>query len=391
MRFPSPSYLGVSLAVLRVIVDQMVAPVPGGIGRYTEELTRELITNAPTGCSVEGIVSASPEADYARILDRLPGLGNLHKLALSRRELSAAWQLGFTHLPGRGMVHSTSMLAPLHKHDILHDANDQTIVTVHDAVPWTHPETLTSRGVSWHKAMAKRAQKYADAIVVPTHAVADALTEFVDFGDRIRVIGGASSSRLALPKDAAARAEKLGLPERYVLAVGTIEPRKGIDALITAMSRPELGDVPLVHVGPAGWGDLDIATLAKEAGLAEERLIDLGTLDDTDLAVVYERATVFALPSLSEGFGLPLLEAFKLGTPVVHSDAPALVEVAGDAGLAVELDSADEYPERLAAALANVLDDSETADRLSALGLDRVNAYSWRSSAEKVWELHASL
>jgi glycosyltransferase involved in cell wall biosynthesis len=379
------------LAVLRVIVDQMVAPVPGGIGRYTEELTRQLVEAAPIGCSVEGIVSASPEADYARIHERIPGLANLHKLALSRRELAAAWQLGFTRLPGRGMVHSTSMLAPLHKHDILNDANDQTVVTVHDAVPWTHPQTLTARGVSWHKAMAKRAQKYADAIVVPTHAVADALAEFVDFGDRVRVIGGASSSRLELPADADERAAALRLPERYVLAVGTLEPRKGIGSLITAMARPEVGDVALVHVGPTGWGDLDTATLAREAGLPESRLIELGSIDDADLAVVYARATVFVMPSLSEGFGLPLLEAFTLGTPVVHSDAPALVEVAGDAGLIVELENADEYPERIAAAVASVLDDSDTADRLSALGLDRVHAYSWSSSAEKVWELHASL
>jgi glycosyltransferase involved in cell wall biosynthesis len=379
------------VVVLRVIVDQMVAAVPGGIGRYTEELTRELVETAPMGCAVEGIVSASPEPDYERILERIPGMANLHKLALSRRELAAAWQLGFTRLPGRGMVHSTSMLAPLHKHDIVNDANDQTVVTVHDAVPWTHPQTLTPRGVSWHKAMAKRAQKYADAVVVPTHAVADALSEFVDFGDRVRVIGGAASSRFAVPDDADDRATRLNLPDRYVLAVGTLEPRKGIGSLITAMARPELGDVPLVHVGPSGWGELNTANLAAEAGLAESRLIDLGTIDDADLAVVYDRATVFAMPSLSEGFGLPLLEAFKLGTPVVHSDAPALVEVAGDAGLIVELENPEEYPQRLAAALASVLDDADTADRLQSLGLDRVNAYSWRSSAEKVWELHASL
>jgi glycosyltransferase involved in cell wall biosynthesis len=377
--------------ILRVVIDQMVAPVPGGIGRYTEELTRQLVESAPMGCAVEGIVSASPESDYERILERIPGLANLHKLALSRRELAAAWQLGFTRLPGRGMVHSTSLLAPLHKHDSLNDVNDQTVVTIHDAVPWTHPQTLTARGVSWHKAMAKRAQKYADAVVVPSHAVAEELTEFVDFGDRIRVIGGAASSRLSLPIDADERAIRLGLPARYVLAVGTLEPRKGIAQLIAAMARHELGDVPLVHVGPDGWGDLNLSTLAKDGGLTESRLIDLGVLDDSDLAVVYERATVFAMPSLAEGFGLPMLEAFKLGTPVVHSDAPALVEVARDAGISVELEPSGQYSERLAKALARVLNDLELANRLQLLGLDRVNAYSWRSSAEKIWELHANL
>ncbi len=379
------------MAVLRVIVDQMIAPVPGGIGRYTEELTRELIANAPAGCSVEGIVSASPEPDYDFVNERLPGLSRLHKLALSRRELSAAWQLGFTMLPGRGMVHSTSMLAPLHKHDIVNDANDQTVVTIHDAVPWTHPETLTPRGVSWHKAMARRAEKYADAVVVPTHAVAASLAEFVNLGDRVRVIGGAASSRLALPDDADERARALGLPDRFVLAVGTLEPRKGLGELIAAMARPELGDIPLVHVGPTGWGDVSTTALAESAGLPAHRLIELGSLDDTDLAVVYDKATVLVLPSLSEGFGLPLLEAFKFGTPVVHTDAPALVEVAGGAGTMIALDGSGSFAERIAAATASVLDDAELAERLSDLGRDRVKAYSWRSSAEKVWELHANL
>jgi glycosyltransferase involved in cell wall biosynthesis len=379
------------MAVLRVIIDQMIAPVPGGIGRYTEELTRELIRLAPPGSSVEGIVSASPEPDYDYVLSRLPGLARLHKLALARRELSAAWQLGFTPLPGRGLVHSTSMLAPLHRHDKVNDPSDQTVITVHDAVPWTHPETLTSRGVNWHKTMAKRAEKYADAVVVPTHAVADALADFVSFGDRLRVIGGAASSSLTLPADAALRAATLGLPDRYVLSVGTLEPRKGIGTLIAAMARATVGDIPLVHIGASGWGNLDTSSLSAGAGLAPSRLIELGKVDDADLAVAYDRASVLVMPSLSEGFGLPMLEAFQFGTPVVISDAPALVEVAGDAAVVVPLEPSDDYPDRLAAAISSILTDPALARRLSALGKDRASAYSWQSSAEKVWELHASL
>lgn len=378
------------MTTLRVIIDQMIAPVPGGIGRYTEELTRELIATAPRGCEVIGIVSASPEPDYRSVLERLPGLTDLYKSPLARRELFAAWQHGFTRLPGRGMLHATSLLAPLARHDRLNDG-EQVAVTIHDAVPWTHPETLTPRGVSWHKAMAKRAEKHADAVVVPTHAVATELADILDLGDRIRVIGGAVSAKLALPPDASERAERLGLPARYVLAVGTLEPRKGLGRLIAAMAHADAPDLPLVIAGPAGWGGVDVPAIAAEAGLVPERLMVLGYLSDADLAVALDRATAFVYPSLAEGFGLPVLEAMKLGTPVIHTDVPALMEVAADAGVVVALEDDATFVSRMAAEIHRVANDATLANRLGQQGMDRARLFSWRTSAEKVWQLHADL
>lgn len=377
------------MATLRVIIDQIIAPVPGGIGRYAEEMTRALIATAPRGSRVEGFVSASPEPDYARLLAALPGLARLHKSALARRELSAAWQHGFTPLPGEGMVHAMSLLAPLRRHD-RRAGQDQVVVTIHDAVPWTHPETLTPRGASWHRAMAKRAERYADAIVVPTHAVAAELGEVLSLGDRVRVIGGAVGSALELPADAAARAAAFDLPERFLLSVGTLEPRKGLEPLVRAL-RDLPDDIPLLVVGPGGWGDLDVPSVAAEAGLGPERVRVLGRVSDADLAVLLDRASVFAFPSLAEGFGLPVLEAMSLGTPVVHSDAPAVAEVAGTAGVVVEREPGEGYPRRLADAIRGVLEDSDLAARLSLEGRDRVKAFTWRDSAEKLWQLHADL
>jgi glycosyltransferase involved in cell wall biosynthesis len=379
------------MTTLRVIVDQILAPVPGGIGRYTEELTRELIATAPGGCHVEGIVSSSPQADYDRLLALLPGLGTLHKSALARREMMAAWQHGFTRVPGTGMLHSPSLLAPLSRHDRLNNQASQVVVTIHDDVPWSHPETLTSRGVAWHKSLANRAYRYADAIVVPTHAVAAQLAEIYDFGERVRVIEGAVSSKLRVPADADARAERLGLPERYLLSVGTLEPRKGLEPLIRSLAHPDATDLPLLVVGPGGWGDVDVAGVAADAGLAEDRVRTLGYLDDDDLSVVLDRATVFVFPSLAEGFGLPVLEAFSFGTPVVHSDDPAVMEVSAGAGLSVELADQGTYPERLAQAVASVVNDPELAAELGTKGKDRAGLFSWRTSAEKVWQLHADL
>jgi glycosyltransferase involved in cell wall biosynthesis len=289
------------------------------------------------------------------------------------------------------MLHSPSMLAPLRRHDRINSHADQVVVTIHDTVPWSNPEALTPHGVTWHKTMAKRAHRYADAVVVPTHAVAQQLSEILDFGDRVRVIGGAVGPSLDLPLDAQARAERLELPDEYVLAVGTLEPRKGLGRLIQAMGAANAPDLPLLVAGPEGWGGVDIAHLTAEAGIETDRVRALGYLSNADLAVVLSRATVFVYPSLAEGFGLPVLEAMHLGTPVIHTDVPALVEVAADAGIVVELADESTFVERLAAHIARVAGDAGLRDRLSVAGLDRASAFSWRGSAEKVWQLHADL
>jgi glycosyltransferase involved in cell wall biosynthesis len=371
-----------------VIIDQLAAPEPGGIGRYTEDLTRQLIATAPRDCDVEGIVSASPADVQDELKRRLPGLAGLQVSPLPRRELTRAWQLGLTAVGG--MVHAPSLLAPLRGHDRVNDGH-QVVVTIHDVAPWTHPETLAPQEVRWHRAMAKRARRHADAVVVPTHAVAEELTEYLDFGDRVRVIGGAVGERLVPPADPDARAEALGLPPHFLLAVGTLEPRKGIAPLIRALARPETHDLPLLVVGPQGWRNLDLGSVAAEAGVRPDRVRSLGVLSDSDLALVLQRATVFVHPRLAEGFGLPVVEAFSFGTPVVHSDVPALVEVGASAGLVVEREDAAGYPERLATAIGQVLGDRGLRDRLSIAGSDRARAFSWRDSAERVWQLHADL
>jgi glycosyltransferase involved in cell wall biosynthesis len=377
------------MITLRVIVDEMLAPLPGGIARYTEELTRGLIETAPAGCAVEGIVSASTEAEYADLENRLPGLVTLYKSSLSRRELVTAWQHGFTRLPG--MIHAPSLLAPLWNHDRVNSRAEQIVVTLHDVVAWTHPTSVGTRTAAWQIAMVKRAHRYADALIVPTHAVAEQLTEFFDFGDRVRVIGGAVSTSLALPANADERARALGLPERYIMTTGGVDERRGTDQLLRALANSSELTVPLIVVGHEGKGAGSVADAAAELGIAADRVLVLGYLPDPDLSVVLARASALVLPSLVDGFGLPMLEAFHFGTPVVLSDAPALVEVAGGAGQVVALDELATYPERLAESIVRVLADRDLAARLSQAGRDRANLFSWQNSADKVWQLHADL
>jgi glycosyltransferase involved in cell wall biosynthesis len=376
------------MVTLRVIVDSVVDPSPRGIARYAEQLTRGLVATAPSDCDVEGVVAASSDQQYTELLGRLPGLTRLHKSVLARRDLQAAWQHGLTTVPLHGMIHSPTLLAPLHSHDRTRRPGDQTVVTIHDAAPWTHPDSAGDRA-GWIRAMAKRARRHADGVVVPTHAVAADLAEHIDFGERIRVIGGAPSLRL--PADADEVAARLGLPRAYLVAMSSLQPRKALGALLGALALPGVPEVPLVLIGPEAQGGRTLHAALAEAGLPEGRVLSLGVLPDEELAVVLDRATAYVMPSLSEGFGLSMVEAFSFGTPVISSDAPALVEVADGATVVVPREPAGTYTERLAETIMRTLTDTEVLRLLSVRARDRAKAFSWRDSAEKVWQLHADL
>ncbi|PRY68880.1 glycosyltransferase involved in cell wall biosynthesis [Glaciihabitans tibetensis] len=377
---------------LRVIVDELLSSATNGVPQYTQHLTQALISTAPDNCEVSGVIASSSADEYQAVIDSLPGLASLATTALGRRELQAAWQLGLSKLSRGGMVHAPSLLAPLSRHDRVHHRGDQTVVTLHNTLALTHPESLSPREVAWQTAMLKRAHRFADAVVVPTHAVAAQLDERMKFSERIRVIGAAVSPTLLLPPDAAARTAALELPERYLLTVASGSDTAGLAHLIRALASEADAGLPLFIVGAASPAeDVEIARLTAEVGLPDGRVRSVGRLDEEDLAVILDRATVFVYPSLASGFGLPLLEAFFFGTPVVHSDDPALLEVSAGAGIAVSRGDGTGYPDRLAEAIAAVLGDPQLSQRLRYAGLDRSGAYTWRSAAQQVWQLHADL
>ncbi|SDF91773.1 Glycosyltransferase involved in cell wall bisynthesis [Lentzea fradiae] len=318
-----------------MLTEQLNAPVPGGTGRYTAELVDALARTTPPGWSVTSAATANAD----RVI-RLP-----------RRALVALWERG---LPPRlgPHVHAPTPLAPL----------PGAVVTVHDVVPWTHPETLTPRGVAWHRKVISRAAREARALVVPTKAVASQLEECVRVEVPVHVVPNGVTKLTGPPAT--------DLPSRYVLAIGTIEPRKGFGLLVRATERLR---VPLVVVGPQGWGGVD---------LTAPHVTLLGRTSDERLASVLAGATALAAPSLAEGFGLPVLEAMAAGVPVVHSDDPALVEVAGGAGTVVRRGDLGSLTEGLRAVLA---DPHHTVEA----GIARASEFTWEKTAQGVWEAHA--
>src|SRR5699024_10530526 len=247
---------------------------------------------------------------------------------------------------------------------------------------WTHPETLTRRGSRWHRSMIGRAARVADTLVVPTRSVACELADRVPAAARAEVIGHGVTSRPATTGSSGSAVPPCRLPRPFVLAVGTIEPRKGIDVLVAAVSR--LPGVNLVLVGSYGWGDCDPVALAREYGLAPDRLTVLPGLPDSQLAATLRCASALAVPSRAEGFGLPVLEAMAAGLPVVHSDVAALVEVAGGAGRTVPTGDA----RALATELGRVLGSPQLAAAMVTAGRARAAEFSWHRAARRIWSAH---
>jgi glycosyltransferase involved in cell wall biosynthesis len=260
------------------------------------------------------------------------------------------------------------------------------VVTVHDMSFLTHPQFHEDANIAFCTRECHRAARRAAKLIVPSEATKRDVLRYLHVDeDRIHVIYEAAGESFGPVQDR----EKIGkvlashaIDRNYVLFVGTIEPRKNVTRLLEAFlhvvsSRPDQGEL-LVVAGGKGWRNTDVYDFVRESGLTD-RVRFLGYVTDFDLRALYSAATVFAYPSLYEGFGLPVVEAMACGCPVITSRVSSLPEVVGEAGLLVEpTDVAD-----IARALSAALGDRELRRKLRMAGLQRAAQFSWERAARE--------
>lgn len=309
-----------------ITVDQFWAKVPGGTATALARYLRAH-RDLPTRARLVGVAAA-----HVKPLPRQFKTGlNVRHLPLPRPLLHDAWRTRRVPLPVSlvsgpvDLVHATTFAIP--------PTNKPLLVTVHDLAFLEHPEFFTERGNEFFRAGLDHTRREADRILVPSEATFEECLAAGLPGDRMQIVPwGVDQVEVSASQVERVR-RRHKLRRDYVLWVGTLEPRKNLAGLLAAFASVEstLKDYDLVIVGPKGWGD----ALGSGRKPAPERVKTLGYVSDSDLTALYAGARAFAYPSLSEGFGLPVLEAIATGTPVVTSIGTPMARLIGDAGVAV--------------------------------------------------------
>lgn len=363
---------------LRVVLDQLVAPTSRDLEEASASLTQALIDTAPRGCDVGAIVPAPGLPEDAGVA----GLSSETRLSMRRRELAASWQLGVAPGIGRGLIHSPTPLAPLVRHDRVNETH-QIVVTLWDLRAWETPDELPKTELLAARAQLSRIGKHADAVVVPSHAMADRLAEVAKakLVAKVRVIGGAPAAGFRVPSDAVGRLRALDLPSSFLLVSGGSVASDGLTVAFAGVSAAGWdGDVVVLDV-PEGE-EPAVAELASAAGIPETRVHARGSLDRWDRAAVLSHAVVLLAPSTRTDWPWRAVDALAVGVPIVAADTAVHREVLAEAALFA---GEDGFGDAVARALG------PDAERLRVLAGDRAKGFAWEASADRVWALHAEL
>ncbi|MHB1986821.1 MAG: glycosyltransferase family 4 protein [Acidimicrobiales bacterium] len=341
------------------------------------------------GAACRGLVDAlagRPEID-------LTGYAVARKAFLARRELprtvgfrgtpvptrlaEASWRLGRVKaelVTGKAdVVHGTNFVVPPSR-------RAGTVVTVHDLTSVRFPALCTAATLRY-PALVRKAVDRGALVHVPSAFVRDEVVDLLEVPtEQVHVIGWGVPP-VSLPSTAPPVAPP------YILALGTVEPRKDYPSLVEAFGELRDRDpgLRLVVAGADGWATTAL-TDAIDRHRLESRVVRVGYVNEEERNALLWNASVLAYPSLYEGFGFPPLEAMIAGIPVVATRSGGVPGVVGDAAILVE----PHEPGLLAAALWSVLADSGVAERLVAAGRNRVACFDWASTADQMMELYWS-
>ena len=361
---------------MKIGVDARLLSMPlMGIGRYTAEMVRALkrqranlhlyTTGKPVDSDWEDTRTSLRVASAHHRLCRMLWSQSLLPYWASRDAVDVFW----------GTSHRIPRLLP---------PRVARVVTIHDLV-WLHAGT-TMRPLSrvMEEWLMPQAVRMADRVIADSASTAaDLEAAFPQLQGRVRVV---HLGPTAMPQPCGRESlQALGINRPYLLFVGTLEPRKNLVRLLEAFGRiPEsLKDhFQLVIAGGKGWGNIDLNSLVRCLKL-EKSVCLAGFVTDEQLATLYAHAYTLVMPSLYEGFGLPLLEAMSFGVPVVTSDISSLPEVAGNAAILVDPFDVGS----IVAGIAQVLTNNSLHAVLSANAKGRAELFSWDKAATEVLEI----
>ncbi len=360
----------------------------GGIGRYVREL-------------VAALARLDHATDYRLFVagagrDQLPAPPGPNffwrPTSISPRNWARLWHRAMLPIPvelftGRvGLFHATDFTLPPTL------PGTRTLLTVHDLSFVRVPETASPSLRAYLDAVVPRSVRRADHVLADSQATRDDLIALYDTpAEKISVLWSGVDTRFHPVTDHTMLARvrrRYELPASpFMLSVGTVQPRKNYVRLIEALAALRADGFPeleLVIVGGRGWLEDPIYAALERFGLTNAVRFT-GFAEDSDLPALYTLAVLAALPSLYEGFGLPVLEAMACGTPVVTSTVSSLPEVAGDAALMVDpLDVG-----AVAEALRRLLTDEALRGDLRARGLARAATFTWDRSARQLLDVYA--
>lgn len=344
-----------------------------GIGRYTRNLVSEMARQHET--DVRFLFTAMRQKrEKIREIKRLVGKRNFKIKSIPGEWKNTIWgwpiSLPDKWLPNIDLWHAPSIWeAPLATRRPL-------VVTIHDMTPFLFPELRGNKVSANQKKRTLKAVKRANELICISHATADDLKKYAPGAkDKISIV------HLGVEDDF--RPLNYVKKEKIILAVGTIEPRKNLQLLFRAFFKlpKELQDEYKIWVvGARGWFDSQIFGVAETLG---DKVKFCGFLSDRELIEAYNKATIFAFPSLYEGFGLPLLEAMACGLPVVANNVSSIPEVVGDAAMLLKDD-----PDVWQAALGRVLTDTNLRAKMRHAGIKRSKGYSWQKMAQETIKVY---
>ncbi len=370
------------MQLLKIGIDYTAAlKQSGGIGRYTRGL---ITTLAQLDQQNSYTLMLTPDASREGLQFFQPHPNFSHKIyPLPERWMTIGWHRLYLPVPVErftgpvDLFHSPNFILPPTR-------RAKTLLTVHDLTFIRHPQGAVDKLRRWLEKVVPRSLTRADHVLADSQSTKQDLFDIYNIPpEKITVVGAGVEERFQPVTDPAVLEsirQRYCLPSKFVLSVGTLEPRKNFTGLIQAFSQSPVRQTHhLVIAGGKGWLYDDIFAVAEASPVAG-RVHLIGFVADDDLPALYSLADIFAFPSHYEGFGIPVIEAMACGTPVVCANNSCLPEVAGQSALQV---TATDIP-ALAEALYCLTIDNSLREIAVREGFRQAKKFNWPAAAKRL-------